>query len=1143
MAVRFVLGRSGTGKTTHCVEAVARALREPSGPSLLFLVPEQATYEAERAILSSGPAGYHRLRVLSFNRLQFFLTGPAAGRTVSSIGRQMIVHKVLRDCRERLLLFRSTALLPGFARQIAETIRELHRYNTTPDDLDVLQAVGTGNASPVAAMKFADLALVFRAYTESIRGRFVDPDARASLACKRIADAEFLHGAQLWVDGFAGFTGAEMAMLVELLKVVDRAEIALNLDPALDCGLPSADCGLSGGLFEPTVRTYRELLARIEALQLDLRPPLLLKDAKRFADCPPLAHVERNLFRPGAAQAKADGRIRLVAAPDVRSEVRFVARQIRRLAQREGYRYRDIAVVASDLGRYEHALVAGFDDYEIPYFIDRRKPLSRHPVVELVTSALAAATGGFAGADVFAYLKSPLAPVDPVQVDALENYCLAFGVDGRDWLKPEPWRFRGPNDTDFDEDAIHKIRTGALAPLLDLQAAVVGRASPHDKASEDARPTRTAADFTRAVFTLLDTLKVQRTLADWVDEAQAAGDLAAADEHRQFFERFVDVFDELVEVFGADPMPPEDFLAILTAAFAQMTMAFIPPSLDQVLVGSIERSRHPNLKAVFLLGATQKQFPVPVPATGVLTDADRELAETAGVRLAPATTQTLAERQYLAYIAFTRPSQFLCISHPAADEKGGPVTRSQFVDDLADLFDDLPVDDGADAADIHTEAELAEWLCSGLGRDVFARDERADSRLEGLLGAMAADPAHRATADSVAVSLAYDNVATLAGPVVARLFAGPLKGSATRLATFAACPYKHFARYALDLQPRREFKLEPLDLGNFYHAVLDGLHKRLAADGQNFATVADDRLGELLAEQVEVFASHDPFIAKFRARCEHNAFIIANAAETLGECVLDIARMARAGAFRPVRSELPFGDVADEAGLKPLELSLPDGRALTLRGKIDRLDVAEIDGRRIALVFDYKRTKAGATFDWSQFHHGLNVQLPMYLLALAGEKNIDHVAGAFCLPIEQTPDSASIETVAQKAERSIRKARGLFDGQYAGGLDPEAGAHWSRFYNFCVTKDDGQYGRYATSGSLRPDDFNRVLAFTRETIVALAGGIVGGRIDVHPYRLGTASACSSCDFKAVCRFDWQINDYRFLDAKGKLDVIGGPVTS
>jgi len=259
MAVRFVLGRSGTGKTTHCVEAIVEALsRSPSGStqSLVFLVPEQATYEAERAILSSGPAGYHRLRVLSFNRLQFFLAGRNTTASVSPIGRQMIVHKILRDSREQLQVFRSSALLPGFARRIAETIRELHRYNKTPEDFETLRTAGAGHASPLSAMKFADLALVFGKYTEAIRGRFVDPDAEVRQACARIADADFLKGARLWVDGFASFTGAETALLIELLRVVEQAEIALCLDPA---GLGSP-AGESDGLFEATERTYRELV-------------------------------------------------------------------------------------------------------------------------------------------------------------------------------------------------------------------------------------------------------------------------------------------------------------------------------------------------------------------------------------------------------------------------------------------------------------------------------------------------------------------------------------------------------------------------------------------------------------------------------------------------------------------------------------------------------------------------------------------------------------------------------------------------------------------------------------------------------------------------------------------------------------------
>ena len=51
MAVRFILGRSGTGKTSHCIKAIVDALVEVCEQPLILLVPEQATYPAERAIL------------------------------------------------------------------------------------------------------------------------------------------------------------------------------------------------------------------------------------------------------------------------------------------------------------------------------------------------------------------------------------------------------------------------------------------------------------------------------------------------------------------------------------------------------------------------------------------------------------------------------------------------------------------------------------------------------------------------------------------------------------------------------------------------------------------------------------------------------------------------------------------------------------------------------------------------------------------------------------------------------------------------------------------------------------------------------------------------------------------------------------
>jgi ATP-dependent helicase/nuclease subunit B len=1137
MAVQFILGRSGTGKTAHCIRAVTEALLEPSADHLLLLVPEQATYQAERAVLSDGRIkGYHRLHIVSFDRLQFMLLGKNTARPlVSRLGRQMIVHKILRDVREELTVFRSSASLPGFARQVAETIAEMYQYARTADDLANLSArLPTDGAGRLAAMKFADISRIFHAYMQYLEGRFADPDAQIVNACEKVQDADFLKGARLWVDGFSGFTDGEMALLTEVLKRVNQSQIALSMDPDRAGGGRDEPSGAhADDIFEPTEQTYQSLLELIRQAKIEIRDPILLRKVGRFSKAPALAHLECNLFRSAGKRVHADGTITLISAPSLRAEVQTVARRIVALVKDKGYRYRDIAVVASDLNRYEHYIRGYFDDYQVPFFIDKRKPLSRHPVIELLGAALAAVTEGFGRDDVFAYLKTDLAPLNRDQVDMLENYCLAFGLDSRDWTDSTSWRFQGEGGS-FDEEQIGAIRDRAVMPLLELREGLC----PDD----DGAKTLTASDFVTAIFTFLDHLDVRSKVARWIEEARQAGDLAAVEEHQQFLDRLVDVFDELIEVFGADRLQAADFRAILNLAFSQMTLAFIPPSLDQVLVGSIERSRHPNLKAVFLLGATQKEFPIPVVSGGVLSDEDREAAETAGFRLAPSSTQSLIERAYLAYIAYTRPSELLCISYPGVDEKGGPLVRSHFVDELVALFDDLTEQSVEDTQlqveDIHEPSEMAEWLCSRLGRDVFAPQSDA-APLKELLDAMRSDGDYRLTAVSIMSALRYQNHAVLDPSVVQRLVADRVPSSATQLETFAACPFKHFAHSTLRLRPRREFKLEPLDLGEFYHAVLDALHKALVTEDSNFAEAEDARLMELLGEQIDLVVAQKAFIAKFKAHSAHNAFILQNAGAVLEECVLDIAQMSRAGAFRPFASEMGFGDVREaQQSLGAFEMNLSGGRILSLNGKIDRIDLAHVGDKKVALILDYKTSTFGAKLHWWKLYHGLALQLPLYTLAVlsAHESVADHVAGAVCMPIEVPLQAGELGESQGEPQRFHRKARGLIDGAFQEALDRRDSGS-SPFYSFRVTKEGGPYGDYNRQDVLKAEEFRSVLDWMRRKIIALAEDRVSGRIEVKPYRYRDERPCTYCDYLPVCRFDWQINDYHYLDPKAKGDVV------
>jgi ATP-dependent helicase/nuclease subunit B len=1138
MAVRFILGRSGAGKTSYCIDAVADALCEQSEQPLVLLVPEQASYQAERAILGDDRIpGYNRLNVLSFDRLQFLLLGKSiAFPRILPEGRQMIVHKILRENKNDLRLFNSAAEHPGLARQMADTIIELHKYAKTPEDISqLLDELQRSEHANLTREKFTDINLILREYLSFIEGRFLDPDVQLARACDAVAESAVIKGARLWVDGFAGFTTAELAILKELLKAADDSTIALCLDPnEIDPANPKTENIDLGGLFYPTLRTYADLVETIKQTKLELAEPIILWEQARFSACPQLAHIERAASQDQPARIHAGENIRIISSPNERTEVRFVAEQILRLVKDGNCRYRDIAVIASDIERYQHYVEAYFNDYDLPFFIDRRKPLSRHPAVGLIGSALRIASAEFSNSDIFAYLKTDLVPTDRFDVDLLENYCLAFGITASDWLGEKKWQFAGADNEQFDEKRINEIRRGVAKPLLELREKLYSPQSDDNKIS----PER----FSGAVFDFLDRLEVTKTIADWIERASERGDNAAAEEHRQFYDKLVDVFDELAEVFAGTLLSADDFGAIIGSAFSQLTLAFIPPKLDQVLVGSIERSRHPNLKAVFLIGSTQKHFPVPIGSPGILSDDDRGLAEDAGFDLAGGTERNLAERRYLAYIAFTRASEFLCVTYPAIDEKGSAVPRSQFVEELENCFDGLTEESISpaqrDIENIHNRTGLIEMLCTRLGKDAFECEDADNANLDGLLDAIRLDDALVDAGCVIDSALNYENRAGLDDRIVTELFDMKLRSSATRLGAFAACPYQHFARYMLGLKERKEFKFEPLDLGNFYHTVLDALLKEVKARGLNFADIDDEQLKSILHGRIEALAVEDSFLANFAHHGPHNAFILQNAGEILEDCILAIAQMVRAGVFEPAASEVSFGTPEKDAdGPGGYELTLADGRILSLKGKIDRIDKAMVEGEYLAIVFDYKRS--ARSFNWTGFAHGLDMQLPIYMLAVrdaAGTRKSENIVGAFFMPVEVGAESATIDELPSAIGKFRHKASGIFNGKFAGNLDSKA-AKDSRFYNFYVTKDGEPYGSYNNRGALRPDDFQSVLDFAERKIIALAGEILTGKIDIRPYRIGTDSPCTYCKYKSVCRFDWQINDYNPLPSLGKTAVL------
>jgi len=1125
MAIQFILGRSGTGKTHYCVRAIARALREDESARLIFLVPEQATFQVEQAVLAqSALGGFDRLSILSFDRLHHQLLGGGGTRKrLSTIGRQMALHRILQEQAEHLSVYRSSCANPGFVAQVMRIIDQLQGYANGPEDLaSCIEQLRIQKVGALCAAKLRDIQILLRAYMQFIEGRFLDPVIEFNRARGAVATSPLLNQTRLWVDGFSGFTRSEFLMLKAMLETVSETHIALCLDP----GRLNGDVSLAEpdplDLFAPTWETFRELREMVQALKLPEMPPVLLTETHRFCQSGALAHIERSLFDAGAERAHVDQGVLCGAASDERHEVQAIARQIRQMVAGQGIRYRDIAVIAADLGRYEHYVQAYFSDYGLPFFMDKQRPLLHHPCATLICSALHLAQNGFDSSELLAYLRTGLTSIDSQAVDSLENYCLAFGVGARDWTQAGPWAFDNPTDPVFDEAAVNQTRQRVMKPLLALRRLFFDGNSPKQV---------TGRVLVQALRALLDQLQVLPALNALVQAADQAGEPERADMHRQFWDWLSAWLDECQGTLGSYRAPISFFTGLLRSAFAQMCMALIPPCLDQILVGSIERSRHPDLKVVFLLGTTQKQFPAPLPGAGLLTETDRDQAALAGLHLDAGLTQTLSQRRYLAYIAFTRPCARLIVTYPLVDEKGNAVVRSQFIDDLERLFDDLSpcvLDAQADARTATAEAilgqhELTDFVCG-------------HGHAEGLLTELAIPDPWRRFHHALRACTEQRGGHCLDSDVLSDLFGSVFSTSASQLGSFAACPYQYFARYTLGLKPRRELVLEPLDLGNFYHRVLEHFVQSVLRERQDWAALETADLLSVLDEVIERVLHDDPRLTAFMRHSPTNAFVIQGACDVLHAAVPEMAQMIRAGQFRPAYTEAAFGTGNRELG--DFEIGLSQQGKVVLQGIVDRIDLSGPGEDACALVFDYKRRSRKP--DWTGLFYGLDLQLGIYMLALrnAYEQGLlaAPVAGAFFLPVEVPGVKAGLSDPVAKLTRFKRKARGLFDVAIAEALDPLDQGE-SQFYNFYRKKDGSALGQYNKRGSLESHRFELLLRFVRDKIKALSLAIVAGRLEVRPCRQGAYTPCTYCPYRPLCRFDGQVHDVRYLQTKDKTKVL------
>ncbi len=1115
MSLQFCIGGSGSGKSERLYADVIRESLKETDTRFFIIVPDQFTMQTQKELVRRHPSGgIMNIDVLSFGRLTHRIleeTGGGRQPVLDDTGKSLILRRIASDYEGRLTALGSHLKRVGYIHEVKSAISEFMQYGIGTDELKEL----TEYARPRGSLyyKLKDLGLLYEGFQEAIRGRFVTTEGRFGLLAEAIGRSEMIRDSIVVLDGFTGFTPIQNQVIRALLERAREVRVALIMDGAarLDEG------GGEEELFSFSKKMMRSLIRLAQEAGAERKPDIVLADkpVPRFRENPGMAHLEQELFRcPSHAYCGRQESVYLTEASTPAEEVRQVCLEIRRLIRKEGYQYRDIAVIAGDLSAYADHIEELFARFSIPCYLDMAKGIRLNPFVEYLRSAWRILLQNFSYESVFHFLRSGLCDITQEETDRLENYVLRHNIRGKKAWSELFVRRSGR--------AREEQETQELEALNDTRRRLTEMLRPLSEGE------KTAGAYVERLYRFTIENKCYEKLKRLEARFRAQGDLVRAEEYRQVYRLVMELFEQIYDLLGEEEMSLQEFSEILDAGFDEIQVGTIPQNVDRIVAGDMERTRLQEIRVLFFIGVNDGNIPRSGAKGGIISDIDREFLADGKWEMAPTPRQQMYIQRLYLYMNMTKPSERLYLSYARVAGDGKTLRPAYLIGAVKKLFPDLTVK-AAQREDLKEQIEILED-----GFDVLARQLREYAK-----GNPVSHPffftLYRSYAENdryadrlrelvEAAFFRYRDV-PLGKEIAHALYGNVLYGSVSRLEQYAACAYSYFLQYGLSLKERELFGFEAVDMGTLFHGVLERFSHLLEENGSDWFTFSP-QLGEwLLEEAVEEQAAvyHDSILFD-NARY---LYAVTRMKRILRRAVFTLQSQLAKGRFSPAHFELSFETLTD---LEAVNISLSGRERMRLQGRIDRIDTCKEGDTVYVKVIDYK--SGDRTLDIAAVYYGLELQLVVYMNAameLMREKEPQktivpaamlyyHVAD----PLVRADEEMSEETLNAKLRESLRMSGIVnereevirrLDGDFNGKSEIIP----------VERKKDGSYS--AASATLGEEQLRTVSDYVNRKIHSLGRRILNGEITKAPYAYASGTGCDYCAYRSVCGFQERLAGY------------------
>jgi ATP-dependent helicase/nuclease subunit B len=1069
-------------------------------PNLVVLCPEQYTVEMEQVVMDGlRLPGLLAIEVLSFKRLLHTIERKTPGPSrvlIDETGKTMLLRKALGYCLDQLTLFKPMINQGGFLKECAETIAYFKQHQMTPEELLTKeQELVLPN---LLKLKLKEFGLAYLAYEAQLMGAYYDQEAYFLHMIQRLEESDLFSGMVLCIAGFTSFNQLELKLLKAL--AVRTEAIIVEID-----GDGSGEANVMG--YQLTQKTYNQLT---EVLGKETVTTLVIEETLETE----MDYLVRFFDRyPTVPYPQTTTAISIRGALNNEEEVEGVAVDLLKRIRLEGLKYRDVALLMEDLTAYASTVERIFQEYDIPYFLDFKQSALHHPLPCFILSLLRVVENKFELTDVMEHLKTGFYNISPADLGRFETIAVEEGLWGNDFLFLE-------NDSLMAKPSVTIVWNLGLASLVAFSKSYGAQAL-------------CASERIDQLQSYFETCHIPEQLADRIQWLKSQGETRLAYEEAQIYNAVLSVLDQQKTLLEDMVLEGKAFLDILKVGLSGLELGTIPTQRDYVTIGNLERTRVTDLKHLYILGANEGVLPPVMKASNLFLNAEREKLKASGLALEGLESDLDEQASYNLLKALSAPSQGLTVSFTFSDPEGVARRKSMVVERITELFKDLEIKRFApNKINADFKLKLRPAFRQGLSaiRERAQNNALTDKDFGLMRYAESLSGFESLTHYQKNVLLGKQDMETVGAENAARLYPQPLVASPTRLEKFVRCPFQHFAQYGLSPQLVRECGLEQLEIGNYHHQILDRFSKHLVESGQSWKSINDETITDFIS------AEESSFLTSKLKRLSKKKKAIAYALSRLNQVGIRALTTAKKqfdlGQFTQFASELSISRLDAQNSIPAIVITLEDGKRVYLEGKIDRVDVSDINGVYYARVIDYKTGQK--SFDLGDVYSGTALQLTLYMGALAASseaafQRVIESAGLYYCRIDDplvTVDSKMVVNQEQIESLIFEELKlsgmTLDEVSVLEAMDSTLFENgYSDFLPISLSKDSTKENLLFTKTAqvLSKADFQTVLGACKEKAREISTAIYAGDIEALPLQEKEQLSCDFCAYKALCGYD------------------------